>query len=178
MVDKHKNVCSGNRRTFDLRNFRDSSVYRDRTNRRLSVTGCGGDHSRTAADCRYFSVCDRRHGLIGTRPCDRFIRCIAGHNGRRKRFAFADFQCQRRFIERHGSYLDNFRGRFNDCNRTRCLLSVARRCSDCCYTTANSCYFPVYDRRHGLIGTCPCYRFIRRIARQDGRRKCFACANL
>ena len=62
----------------------------DRTSRRLSVARCSGDRSRAAADSRYFSVCYRRHGLIGTRPCYRFIRRIAGQNGRRKRFAFAD----------------------------------------------------------------------------------------
>ena len=90
IVDKHKNICSGDRRAFDLRDLGDIGVYRDPANRRLSITHRCSDRSYTTANSRYFSVRDHSHGLIGTCPCYRFIRCVVRQDCRCKYFTFAN----------------------------------------------------------------------------------------
>ena len=178
MVDKHKNIRSVYRRALNLRDFRDSGVYRNHTSRRFAVARCGGNRSRAAADRRYFSVYNRCYGLSRTRPCDRFIRRIARQNGCRKRFAFADLQRQGRFIERHGSYFYNFERRLIDGNCTSRLFTVMRLCGyrRCAFGLSRN--FSAADRRDGRIRARPSYALIRRIARQNGCRKRFAFADL
>ena len=107
MIDKHKDIRSVYRSVLYPRDCGDGSIDRNIANRRPVVVSCGSNRSSASADRRHLSVCNRRNGRHGTRPRDALIRRIVRQNGRRQRFAFADFQSQRRFIEGHGRHLDN-----------------------------------------------------------------------